>query len=123
MTNSPGEDAAEGKPIAWVVAATMLLVAAVGWGWMAGGYAAAFDQEKVEAIRPISRKARGKRSREQLAAFARSVPKVRAVITYNVASRPWLPVSILAAEAVVAAGGLMMKRIERNLGAPPPGLR
>jgi len=118
----------EGKSVNWVIAASMIVIALFGWGYMAGVYAT-----DVEEFRPDVPQGTDYRGRRRISAIGAAVsgiyhfvkngmqqiPNAPAVISYNFSHKLWLPITIGIFELAAIGGGFGMKRLEQNLNAPP----
>lgn len=113
------------KSVAWVVLMVMLLIAAFGWAFMAAGYAHS-QQGWRTAGAAAAAENRTSLRRANRAAFADFVanafaqlPNLPAVVGFNLKNRIWLPILILALEALAVFGAFKMKSLEKELSAPP----
>jgi len=110
----------EGKSIRWIVIASMLFVAYIGWGLLAGSYAGDAHADGVVA---------GRREVAGLTLLASAIysfiatslmelPNFFRVISWHFSNRLWLLVLIVLAEVGVAGGGYGLKKLEENLSQP-----
>lgn len=128
MPGSPNE-----KSLRWMVISLFLLVAGVGWGFLAGSYADAHavvaDDSEAAQIEVIHLR-RGTGALAAVVMLFASVivfvvnavtqlPNLPWVIGWHFTNRIWLPILILLLEAAVIAGGLGLQRLEANLALPP----
>ena len=111
----------EGKSIRWIVIASMLFVAYLGWGFLAGSYSGSANADGVVI---------GRRGTAGLTLMASAIysfiatsvmqlPAFFQVISWHFSHRIWLPILIVLVEIGIAAGGVGLKRLEENLSRPP----
>lgn len=107
----------------WVVIGLLLLVAAVGWGFMAAGYAHAKEGWRSGGVQGASelesvRQAKRSSLRDFVGNAFRQLGNLPAVISHNFSERIWLPITILVIEGLVLFGGWKMKGLEQELSSP-----
>lgn len=118
--------AEDSKSIGWIVGASMILVAYLGWGMMAGGWAGL----EVEAIESAAgsgrvRTARGFGLALMVAAVVNflvvsvtQLPEFFDVLSWHFTDRIWVPILIVLLEGALLAGGVALYRLEKTLNAP-----
>ena len=127
---------AEGKSIRWIVIASMLLVAYIGWGMMAQAWAttgpgaeeglAAADGLLVDPDRPPTVRSSRSFGLALLVAAVfnfvvtsvSEIPNVFAILQWHLTERLWVLVLIVLVEVLVAAGGYGLQMLEKKLETP-----
>jgi len=114
------------KSITWVVAALMIAVAVLGWGFLAGSYVGAHTPKLSEASpdqlsgsdapRPLRLKRQVKV--QFIGNALAQLPNLPSVIAWHFSNRIWLPITILVLEGLVLAGSFKMKSLEKELTKP-----
>lgn len=110
----------------WIVIATMIFVAFLGWGCAASFYSA--NVEGFHANAPTGLAIRGGRRLSLLAipygiatfcyVAVSQLPNLLAVSGYIFQHHIWLPITILVVEGLVVAGGFGLKKLEKELEVP-----
>ncbi len=112
----------EGKSIRWIVIASVILVAYLGWGFMAGSYA---ENSHVGGVIVVS--TRGSLSGGSMmlsavfsfvATSVMELPNFFRVISWHFSNRIWLPIVFIILEVLVVAGGYGLKKLEEQLESP-----
>lgn len=112
--------------LGWVVGALAGLVALFGWGFLAGSYAGAhatpMSEMSSEELQELNTRTPGRAGRASMTRFVSNaieqLPNMGSVIGWHFTNRIWLPILILVAELSVLGGGIIMKKVERNLSQP-----
>ena len=112
----------EGRSITWVVKISVILVAYLGWGFMAGSYAGTLGGGAV-IIRPDNVGSLRYRALDVLGSAVLSfvitsimqLPSFFSVIGWHFSNRIWLPILFVTLEVAVIAGGFGLKRLEQSL--------
>jgi hypothetical protein len=128
------EDEGE-MPVTVVTAAVFMVLAAIGWAFLAGSYAGAhaprmsdITSADLEAGVDDHRSTRVTPSRrlaviEFVGNAVTQLPNLPGVVSWHFQNRLWLPVIFIVLEAGVIAGGFWMRRLERDFAGPAPSRR
>ncbi len=114
------------KSLNWVIGAVMVLIAAFGWGFLAGSYSGAqrtgISEMSAGELQSLDTRGLGEARREAKGAFIANaidqLPNMPAVISWHFSNRIWLPILILMLEVGVVLGGIGAKRLEKQLEQP-----
>ena len=117
--------AEEGKSIRWIVIVSMIFVAYLGWGFMAGSYAEIGATALPEVGNLRIRRGRGMGIALLISAVVSFVvtsitelPNFFSVISFHMSNRIWLPILFIVLEGLVLAGGYGLQKLEENLEKP-----
>ncbi len=109
------------RSVNWVIAMVMIVIAVVGWGFMASGYAhhAGWRSSETDLLRRASSATNKAAIAQFLLIAVTQIPNVVEVIGFNVTNRIWLPAGIIGVELLALLGGHGMKQVEKSLNEPP----
>ena len=103
-------DSKDGKSITWIVTASVILVAYLGWGFMAGSYAGSSGgaihfgpSSRISAVYSF------------VITSITQLPSFFSVIGWHLSNRIWLPLLFVILEVAVIAGGVGLNRLEQSL--------
>jgi hypothetical protein len=101
-----------------VVIAVMVLIAVLGWGFLAGSYDGAHSGKFSEGTSGDDSRLSSHVNSDKARFFVNAIeqlPRFGTVISWNFYHRIWLPAIVVALEVLTLLGGLYMKRVEREL--------
>ncbi len=109
------------QSVNWVIAMVMIVIAVVGWGFMAAGYAhhAGWQSSAADPLRRASRYTNKAAIAQFLIIAITQIPNAVDVVGFNVTHRIWLPLGIIVVELLALLGGYGMKQVEKSLNEPP----
>lgn len=109
------------RSVNWVIAMVMIVIAVVGWGFMASGYAhhAGWRSSETDLLRRASGATNKAGVIQFLLIAAWQIPNAVDVVKFNVTNRVWLPAGIIGVELLALLGGYGMKQVEKSLNEPP----
>lgn len=103
-------DSKDGKSITWIVTASVILVAYLGWGFMAGSYAGSSGGAvnfgpslRMSAVYSF------------VITSITQLPSFFSVIGWHLSHRIWIPILFVILEVAVIAGGVGLNRVEQSL--------
>jgi len=112
--------AKEGKSIRWIVTVSMIFMAYLAWGFLAGSYAGSSGGAVLVTG--------GRRSGAILlflsgiysfiATSITQIPNFFSVILWHLQNRIWLPILFVFLELGILGGGVALQKLEDNLSAP-----
>lgn len=108
----------ENKSIRWTVTVAMIFAAYIGWGMMAGSYAANSHVAGVVVGRrgPIAAVTMLISAIYSFVATSvAEIPNCFTVLSWHLSNRIWLPIVFLLVEVGIVFGGIGLSRLEENL--------
>ena len=112
-----------GNSITVIVLLVMVVIAGFGWGFLAGSYtgahAPAYSERSPDELgEPPEHFSKRNSQRRFFANAIEQLPNMPTVIWWNFSHRLWLPLLIGGLEVAAVIGGLVLKKVEKNLSQP-----
>lgn len=109
------------KSIRWIVTVSMIFMAYLAWGFLAGSYAG----HSGGAVTPVVVGRRTSRIfmiimgiYSFVATSLQQLPNIFSVISWHLQNRIWLPILFIVLECGIFAGGYGLHKLEQNLNGP-----